>query len=120
MRTPPPRFFPDVVVIHAPASGTDPDAVPSPVPGPPAAPRSCSVQELRETNTDPGVFRFGVQRYEVLFPTDPGVLVAGQQLDWTMMQGVTLAPAVVLIAEGVARPLQANDIRWTVSASRRA
>jgi hypothetical protein len=106
----PPALLSEIILVHAPASGTGAGGMPGLAPGAPGPPLRCSIQDAvtsgQSMTRDPGLdlTPFGVARYVLRFDGDPGVIQADQLLVWTGNYWGPLATPIELLSEGPAQP----------------
>ena len=119
------RFLKDTVVVYAVIDGVDADGGPTRTRGAgttfaAAVQRVTSTSnENRRSEPDLGTI-LGSAFYNVLFPSDPGVMSADVPMAWTAHNGVAFSTPIMLSPQGAPEPPGGLMSRWTVSVVRRS
>lgn len=120
--TPSSSFMLDVVVVVPPSAALDDDGAPmwnesnSGTSFPASVQRSFSSGlSTRLQGYSDNLEVQGEGMFNILFASDPSVVVSGQKLVWTHHQGAALAAPVIFTSLGIGEPPGGLSNRWTVS-----
>lgn len=115
--------YPDEILIYAAASGADFEGSPLGAPGADGSRLRCQVQDAstgRPTQLQDGEAPFGLYESVILMKTDPGPVVAHQQIAWVSHDGIDHATPLYFAANGAAQPPGSHDPgNYRISAGRR-
>jgi len=120
-----PEMFPDTVIVYAPVPGVDADGAPTMTRGT-GTTLAAAVQ--RTSSTSQGTRRMEPYQgtivseiyYNVLFPSNPGIMHADVPMDWTANASGAFAAPIALAPQGAVEPPGGLMARWTVSVVRRS